>query len=290
MGSQTTVATLRSLDLGEYVITSTRTQKPEVSGELGHLFLKVVPDDRQSEVTVPDWDQIQEANASLLECSLANVRDKDQAHRLNQVTWDQMRADRKTLIDDLRDQHRGLRLIVTGTYGADALPLVGLDAPPEVRMVAVREQALELLERLREPRLAAQLPAPRTGVAPLDLEAIADGIETKIRELETLLAEMKRMRTTLDASLVARRHALQHHNQIYLNVARVQEAYYRLAGLDELAKRIRTVFRATRRKTKEAETETDPASQTEPEAQTQPEAQPEPAALTEPSSSTPENG
>ncbi len=54
------------------------------------------------------------------------------------------------------------------------------------------------------------------------------------------MAAIKRMRKQVDASLVVKRETLKRHRRLYLNVARIQEGYYRLAGLDELADRIRS--------------------------------------------------
>ena len=63
------------------------------------------------------------------------------------------------------------------------------------------------------------------------------------------------MRKRADESIVAKREAQKRHRRIYSNVARIQEGLYRLAGLDELADRIRATVP---RKAREAEEAAEP--------------------------------
>ena len=240
MSSQTSKAALHSLDRTEFLVMSTRIQKPSVSGELAEIFRPVLPQGEGESPRMPDWDALQETHALLLETSAAEVRRTDQAHRLNKVRLSELRRGRRLLVAALKTRHRDLRSSFSGTYGKEALPLVGLDAPPERRFVAVREQQLEVLERMRDPQLTSQLPAPRSGQAALDLTAIAGAMEAEILELEAAVAAIQRMRKRVDAALVVKRETLRQHRRLYVNVARIQESYYRLAGLDELADRIRS--------------------------------------------------
>ncbi len=59
---------------------------------------------------------------------------------------------------------------------------------------------------------------------------------------------IKGIRKRLDASIVARDETRRRHRRIYANVARVQEGLYRLAGLDDLADRIRVTEPSPRQK------------------------------------------
>ena len=240
MNSQTSKAALKSLDLTEFLVMSTRTQKPNVSARLTQVFHPAVSRAEGEGVSAPDWDQVQESHAGLLESSAAEVRRTDKVHRLNKVKLSEMRRRRTTLVGALKTRHRDLRSSFSGTYGREALPLVGLDAPPERRFVAIREQQLEVLERLRDPDLVSRLPEPRAGQAALDLAALADAIEAEILELEEAMEAIQRMQKQVDESLVVKRETLKQHRRLYVNVARIQESYYRLAGLDDLAERIRS--------------------------------------------------
>ncbi len=245
MKSQTSKAALKSLDLTEFLVMSARTQKPTVSSRLAAIFLPASPDGEGA--SVPDWDLVQESHAVLLETSAGKVRHTDQVHRHNKVKLSEARRSRRKLVWKLKIRHRDLRSSFTGTYGKDALPLVGLDAPPELRFVAIREQQLEVLERMRNPELAARLPEPRAGQKALDLTELADAIEAEIRELEAATEAIRRLRKQVDESLVVKEEVLAQHRRLYLNVARILAGYYRLAGLDELADRIRSPERPRRR-------------------------------------------
>ncbi len=255
MKSQTSKAALHSLDLTEFLVTSTRTQKPRVSAKLAEIFR---PPEGGEGAPAPDWDLVQESHAVRLETSAADVRRTDKVHRVNKVKLSDERRKRRKLVGKLTTRHRDLRSSFAGTYGKESLPLVGLDATPERRFVAVREQQLEFLERMRNPDLASRLPEPRGGQAPLDLTALADALEAEIFELEQSMVAIKRMRKQVDESQALKKEALKQHRRLYVHIARIQESYYRLAGLDELADRIRSPELPRRRsKQQDAEDEAD---------------------------------
>ncbi len=48
----------------------------------------------------------------------------------------------------------------------------------------VREQVLEVIERMKDPTLASRLPPPRLGQSPIDLEKLSESTSTEIGELE----------------------------------------------------------------------------------------------------------
>ncbi len=251
MKSQISRAALHSMDLTEYLIMSMRIYKPNVSIGLTGIFGPPAGDgtgDGTGDgVPAPDWDQVQESYIGLLETSAKEVRRLDQVHRLNKVKLSEGRYQRARLVDELRIRHRDLRKSFSGTYGEDALPLVGLDAPPEDRYLAVREQQLETLERMRDPELSSRLPATRAGQAAFDLTALADAIETEILELEAAMEAIQRMRTQVDESKVVKDETLKQHRRHYVHVARIMESYFHLAGLDELIERFRAPDRPKRR-------------------------------------------
>ena len=246
MANQTTQATLRSLDQAEFLITSTLTSATMVSERLGEIFQELPPTGEGEEVSVPDWIQVQRSNAALLLRASQEVKNADKAHRLDKLEDRGLRRKRRQLIDRLKQRHRDYRKSFAGTYGEDSLGLVGLDAPPARRFVAVREQALEVLERMRTPELLARLPAPRSGQTAQDLVQLADDMEAEILEFEEVMAEIQQMHKRRDESLIQKREAMQRFRRIYLNVARVQESYYRIAGFDDLAERIRVADPARR--------------------------------------------
>ena len=239
MSSLTTRETLQMFEKTEFAITSTTTQKATVTAELTEALGGDLTAPDGTTVAMPDWDAVQTYHAALLERSAEEVRKADQDHRLNRVNVSQVRQKRRQLAGGLKRRHRDLRKSFTGTYGEEALPLVGLDAPPAKAFLAIREQQLETVERMRDPELASQLPEPRSGQEALNLVTLADRAEKGVRDFEAAGEEIQRMRKVLDESLIARKEAQKRHRRLYLNVVRIQEGYYRLAGLDELADRIR---------------------------------------------------
>ncbi len=81
--SQPSRTALKSLEKGEFVVTSTRTQNPVVSPKLGHLYTGALAGGDGEAPTLPDWEVVQESNAALLEWASWEVRRTDREHRSN---------------------------------------------------------------------------------------------------------------------------------------------------------------------------------------------------------------
>jgi ABC-type arginine transport system ATPase subunit len=123
----------------------------------------------------------------------------------------------------------------------------------------VREQAVHILKRLRSPDLGSRLPLPVSGT-PINLAEIADAMEADVQALDQLTDALTEVRTNLGDSVVRKQAGLKRHRRVFLNVARIQEAYYRLAGLDAHASRIR----ATVPQSRSASTPPEPAPEVPP--------------------------
>ncbi len=260
MASQISRAALKLLEKTEFLVTSMRNLKTVAVVQLGVIFHEILSAVDGEPPAEPDWGLMHDGNLALLEASAGQVRRTDRAYRRDRVRDRQLRRDRRQHVRRLKEGHRDLRQSFTGTYGAEALPLVGLDAALARRFVAIREQMQEVVERMLDPELAARLPAPRAGQSAIDLETLAAARQSEIEDLEATMEAIKGMRKRLDASIVARDKAQKRHRRVYANVARVQEGLYRLAGLDDLADRIRVTEPSPRQK-KEAEEEPRPEEQ-----------------------------
>ncbi len=257
---------LKLLEKTEFLVVSAKTQKPTVNDRLAGLGPAIVG--AAGETSAPDWNQLQEWGIAALEASAAEVRESDRAHRKTRVRLSDARRDRNGKMSLITAAHRALRQSFTGTYGAASLPLVGLGEAPVRPLLAVREQMREVVGRMRDPQLATALPAPLAGQKPIDLESVADARDDEIGDLEVQMGRVGALRKQKDEALVARDEAMKRNRRVYSNVGRLLEGVYRLAGLDELANRIRATTRAARRKA-EAEPEEAPA-----EAPPEPEAAP----------------
>ncbi len=254
MASQISKAALKLLEKTEFLVTSMQNLKTTAVVQLGVIFHEILSAVDGELPPAPDWGVLQDGNVAMLQASGAEVRRTDRAYRRDRVRDRQLRRDRRNHVLQLNEGHRDLRQSFTGTYGAEALALVGLDAPLERRFLAIREQMLEVVERMLDPDLAAKLPAPRAGQSAIDLETLAAARQDEIEQLEATMKAIQGMRKRLDASIVARDEAQKRHRRVYANIARVQEGLYRLAGLDDLADRIR-VTEPSPRQTKEEEEE-----------------------------------
>lgn len=266
MSTQMTKQTLTALERTDFVINSIRTQKSTVTAELNLGFGEALPEG----IPQPDWDSLQESHVVRLEGSIGGIRQTEREHRQNLARMSALRKQRRTIVDGLLGEYRKLRSSVDGNYPAEGLIVLGIENPPVRRFAAVREQMPEILGLLRDPDLAARMPEPRPGHAALDFESFAVPMESGIQALEESMETIQEMRKILDESLLAKREALEENRRIYLNLARIQEGYYRLAGLDDLADRIRTeVYRVggPRRSSTDGEpTDTPPSDDTSTES------------------------
>jgi hypothetical protein len=253
---------LEALSRTEFVVMSTRTQKTTVSGELTQKFAPILT--LGEGTPMPDWDALQDSHAALLELSAAEVRRVDHQHRAKKTVMSGYRKQRQALAGDLKVQYRDLRKSVDAAYGEAGLVAFGIESPPPRRFVAVHEQMRELLEQVRDPDFPARLPEPKAGQTVPDLQRFATSLDARIQELEALMETIRRMQKLLDESYLVKRETLRQSRRTYLNLARIQEGYYRLVGLDDLADRIRTEVHRTSPRRKPAQAGT-PAEESSPE-------------------------
>ena len=75
---------------------------------------------------------------------------------------------------------------------------------------------------------------------------------------DSVMVALKQVGKRIDEARVRRNDALSLLEERYVNVARIQEGLYRLAGLHELAARIRPFTRSPRRGSQEEAAETSP--------------------------------
>lgn len=238
---------LNQMEKTEFLVASARTQKPTVTDRLAKISPELFGEGFGEAPPAPDWNQLQEWGIAALESSAQEMRRADRAHRKSRDRLGKARSDRNEKLQQLSTGHRALRQSFTGTHGPAALPLVGLDAVPARGLKAAREQMREVVGRMRDPRLTAELPEPRAGQKPIELESVAEARDSEIGDLETKMSDIDGLRKQTDEALVTRDQALAANRRVYSNVGRLLEGVYRLAGLDELANRIRATQRSARR-------------------------------------------
>ena len=238
MSSQMPKSAVKSLDKSEFVVASTMTAKSSVTAKLTEVYAS--PQSLEGEgPPTPDFDAAQEANSALLRRSGSELRGKQRVYGAHRVQVTKAYAQRNEQFKEVKRVHRDSRKSVAGTYGEEALLLVGLEAAPASTPSAEREQALEAVGRMRNPELAARLPEERVGQEPLDFERLANAFEAAVKKLDEAMAALNHAIKLADQALLARNEALAFHLRVYVNVTRIQDAYFRLAGFDDLADRIR---------------------------------------------------
>ncbi len=269
---QTNKTALKQLEKTEFLVASAKTQKPTVNDRLTHIGPEIFGDDLGEAPPAPDWNQLQEWGIAALESSAEEVRQTDSEHRKSRVRLGKARRDRNRQLDQVSSSHRALRQSVTGTYGPESLPLLGLEEVPARALLAVREQMRGVVGLMRDPFAIEALPEPLAGQKSIEFEVVADAREEEIGALESKMEEIDALRKQVDEALVVRDGALAQNRRVYSNVGRLLEGVYRLAGLDELADRIRATQRAARKKS-EGESDQDssnpdaePAEPTDPES------------------------
>lgn len=239
MSSQSNRETVLSLDKAEYLGASTKTHMPTVSPKLDEVYGMLPPRGEGEGPRTHDWDGLQGDNADLLDHSSRNVRSTSHAYRVAKVRVFEIRRRRDAKGTDLRQHHRSLKKRFLAGYDEDDLDLVALELPPSPRIADLREQCRDFVERARDPELPAKLRGPKTPTAALEFPALADEFEEIVDDYDELNKELKEAEKERDEAFAAREAAKQLNRRIYTNVARIQEGFYRLAGLDELADRIR---------------------------------------------------
>ncbi len=263
MATQISKAALKQLEKTSYLASSMRTQKPIVNARLADLKLELLAGETADPASVPDWDHLQEWGISKLEASALDVRQVDRTHRHKLVHLDKRRDDRVTFVDEVNEDYRQLRQSFSGTYGDNALALVGLDAVLARSFLAISEQVSELIVRMRDPGMAAALPEPTAGQSPIDLEVLATAWEARTEKLDQMSAEIDTLINNAQESRVLVQETLQRSQRLYVNVGRLQEGLYRLAGLGELADRMRATVRAPRKKVDDEAGDSPPAESEE---------------------------
>lgn len=266
LNSQSTKETLTSLEKAEFLGTSIRTHMPIVSPRLAEAYSGVVTPPGQGEgPNATEWDQIQGSNVGLVEKEANRVREASNTHRNNKVKVFEIRRRRNRAAGTMSRIYRSQRVTIQGAYEDPILELVGLEAQPSRALTPLREQCVDVALRYRDPSLADKLGATRNGVSPPDREQLAEEMESAVGDYDQASKDLTEMIKVRDESYIAKVDALARLNRVYANVARVQEGYYRIAGLDELADRIRiTIPKRSSRPEEEPPVTGEPLSTHEP--------------------------
>jgi hypothetical protein len=221
--------------VAEGLIASARTHAQQV-GERLQTHLAVVLDDGE---TLPDLTRLQLLFARLLEQSLDALVSADEDH-LSELDDDlEVRQRRDKATAALRQEILDVRGLVRGVFGADwESQVLGLEGRTAQDPLALQRQAERVVERLRKPG-ETELPAPRVPDVDLDLSRIPGRIVAKLDDLEEALSGVDREEREAESSQLGKDQAVEDFDELATGIADTLRGWSRLAGLPEIADRIR---------------------------------------------------
>ncbi len=131
----------------------------------------------------------------------------------------------------------GLRQAFTGIYSEDKLAELGFARRTPSQPEALQEQAVHLVARLGDSEL--DLTGSSYGDVRLDAPNLAQELAESVTALQAASDDLVREERKTEVLKLAKDDALDRYNTSFLWIARTVESLCRLAGLDEVAKRVR---------------------------------------------------
>ena len=151
--------------------------------------------------------------------------------------------------------------------------ILALEAPPESDHTGMYERCRDLHGHLLDPQTPSRIGDPEDGQPAFDFPELAAALGPRLELYKQAIDRWVEAKKRRDEALIAKRAAVKQLRSLYANIARIQEGYFRLAGLEELADRIRmTIPRSSRRSTPDSEPPSDKelSPDTEPPPVTEP--------------------
>lgn len=130
-----------------------------------------------------------------------------------------------------------LRRLIQGAYDDEQLNDLGFTRQTSQLPAELLEQAVHLSRLLRAPDL--ELPSSAFGTFELDVPALTQEFEPAVGRLRQSMSDLARQVRLTEVAQLAKNGALEKYNSTFLWIARTVESLLRLAGLDEVAERVR---------------------------------------------------
>lgn len=174
-----------------------------------------------------------------LERAEAALREADLAHMAELADDAEPRERRDATVLLLRAQMIDASDAVNGVYGASYAKTVGLQAPLSERPDMLVTQAANIVNLLG----ANTPPRVRLAGASLDVGALAAALDTKRGAAANALGDVAREEREKENTLSRRESATRKWARVYSGVASILAGLCYLAGLDDLAQRVRVTER-----------------------------------------------
>ncbi len=155
----------------------------------------------------------------------------------------ELRGERGALTDVLYEDFSSMRRSVEELYrgkgkgNADVFVLAGIQGPTAQRPSKLLRQVELAIKHLHQPGLV--FPASRFEGIGLDPVSLAKALVPAADRLGQVLDGVRQVASEMNASRKERNRAIKAHQRTFSRVAQTAEAFFRLAGEDELAERIR---------------------------------------------------
>ena len=232
---------LRMLDSSQEVEDSVTIQGPAIAEILDERFgprnaVRIADGETEDgqvkyrEVLYTLRDDLAESREGLSEVELRHIDLKAQVTELS--------VEREELQEELAADYTYLRgNLEKRAAGRKISAQAGLQGPTAQKSSRLLRQVNVVVYRLRKPDL--EIPEDRLGAFGFDVDGTVAKLEAKAKRFAIVLARLRQLKRELQMSQVEKDETVERHRSTFVAVTRVLEGYYRLAGKDELADRIR---------------------------------------------------
>ncbi len=147
------------------------------------------------------------------------------------------RRRRDELNKRLEEKGRWIRDVLDRIFGEGAsLEIAGLDRRTAQEPVDILAQTERIMERLRT--MDIETLRPKLEGFDMSPERLIAALEPDYRELSAVVQELNRENRRSDATLIAKNQAIEENDRIFRDCASILAGVYRLAGHEELARRV----------------------------------------------------
>ena len=232
---------LRYMDSSLEVEDSVTVQGPEIASILQRRFSP------HNTVLIADGET--EDGEVNYRAVLFTLRDELAASREELSAVELKHIDLKAQVTELSVEREKLHEELAGDYtflrgnlekraaGRKISAQAGLQGPTAQKSSRLLRQVNVVVYKLSKPGL--ELPEDRLGAFGFDVDGTVAKLEAKAERLAELLQRLRRLKRELQRSQLAKDETVERHRNTFFPVTRTLEGYYRLAGKEELADRIR---------------------------------------------------
>jgi hypothetical protein len=246
----TTSPVLQALDRGEYLATAILTHEPEVTPKLAEFSQNHTPPvgEGEPEPNQPDWRAHQMVHHGTVTQANGKVYLSDRFFVDIRSDFRASVKEGQNRIKDSQSFYTDLGLAIEAAYGQEHLYVFGLDAPKAQTSMGIRGQLRGVSEKFADPARVALLPDPKLGFQAIDIASTHAGILKFLADFEAFINAQRARKKTLQEAGYARNQAIKAHRLAIVNISRIQEGLYRLAGFDGLADGLRAFTRGRKSK------------------------------------------